>query len=84
MSIKSIENQISYEKKFQYQMLDRLRTDCEYYLGNGHRNTDALWAGDEKKQIKEMKTRWLEFSETEKPEWMSWEQILAYEKEMCK
>lgn len=23
------------EKKFRYQLLDRMRSDCDYYLGNG-------------------------------------------------
>ena len=30
-----------------------------------------------------MKTLWLGFSEAEKPEWLTWEQILNYEKQMC-
>lgn len=40
---------------FEYQMLDRLKSDCKYYLLNGNRNKKCLWAGDEKKQIEKMK-----------------------------
>jgi hypothetical protein len=30
-----------------------------------------------------MKRIWLSFSEDEKPEWLPWEKILQYEKDMC-
>ena len=82
--IQPTENRISEEKKFQYQMLGRLISDCEYYLGYGYRDPDKLWAHDEKEQIEKIKKIWLSFSELEKPEWLTWEQIIAYEKEMCK
>lgn len=81
--IKPIENPVSKEKRAQYQMLGRLKSDCDYYLGFGFRNPNRLWAGTEINQIKEMKTLWLGFSEAEKPEWLTWEQILDYEKQMC-
>lgn len=81
--IQPIENPVSNEKKAQYQMLGRLRSDCEYYLGYGYRNPIRLWAGNEKNQIEEMKALWLGFSETDKPEWLTWEHILDYEKQMC-
>lgn len=81
--IKPIANPVSKEKKDQYQMLGRLRSDCEYYLGYGCRNPNRLWAGNEKDQIEEMKALWLGFSETDKPEWLTWEHILDYEKQMC-
>lgn len=81
--IQPIGNPISKEKRAQYQMLSRLKSDCDYYLGFGYRNPGRLWAGNEKNQIEEMKALWLSFSETEKPEWMTWEQILDYEKQMC-
>lgn len=71
------------EKRFQYQMLDRLRSDCDYYLGYGNRNPKRLWADNEKDHIEEMKRIWLSFSEDEKPEWLPWEKILQYEKDMC-
>lgn len=81
--IQPIENSVSNEKKAQYQILGRLRSDCEYYLGYGCRNPNRLWAGNEKDQIEEMKALWLGFSETDKPEWLTWEHILDYEKQMC-
>lgn len=73
----------SKEKQFQYMMLGRLRSDCDYYLGYGNRNPGRLWAGTPQKQIEEMKKIWLEFADNEKPQWLTWEQILEYEKQMC-
>ena len=40
--ILSNEKQINKDKRFQYQMLDRYRCDCEYYLGYGNKNPDVL------------------------------------------
>lgn len=68
--------------KFNYMMLSRLRSDCDYYLGYGHRNEKQLWAGDEKGQIDEMKRLWNVFPEDKKPEWLSLEEILQYEQLM--
>ncbi|RAQ30043.1 hypothetical protein DPQ25_00605 [Hydrogeniiclostridium mannosilyticum] len=76
--------QMKSDKSFQYMMLDRLRTDCDYYLTYGGRYAGVLAHKDERQQIEEMKKLWLAFSEEEKPEWLTWEQILAYEKQMCK
>lgn len=69
--------------EFQYMLLGRLKSDCDYYCGYGGRNPKYLWAGTEKKQIEKIKEIWLNFLEDEKPEWLTWEQILSYEKEMC-
>ena len=63
-------------------MLDRLKTDCEYYLNNGNRNPKHLWAGNEKEQIAKMKELWNSFPDGEKPEYISMEDIENYEKQM--
>ena len=70
--------------KFNYMLLDRLRTDCDYYLGNGNRNKKCLWAGDEEKQIEKMKKLYNGFPDDNKPEWITLEEIEKYEKEMIK
>lgn len=71
------------DKQFRYMMLDRMRMDCEYYLGNGNRFAKQLWAGDEVHQMAYMKALWNSFPEDGKPEWLPYEKILEYEKEMC-
>jgi len=79
-----VEGLISEEKKFQYMMLGRLRSDCDYYLGYGNRCPGHLWGKNEEEHIKAMKDIWHSFSSSEKPEWLTWEQIERYEKEMLK
>jgi hypothetical protein len=54
--------------------------DCDYYLGYGNRCEKHLWANDVKSQIAKMKEIWNNLKE--KPEWLTMEQILEYEKKM--
>ena len=66
-----------------YALLDRMRTDCKYYLGNGRRHNKYLWCvGDEQRHIDYMKAIWNSFPQDAKPEWLTMEQILAYERLM--
>lgn len=66
--------------EYNYMLLDRLRSDCEYFLGNGNRNEKDLWAGSVDAQINEMKKIWNSLKE--KPEWLTMEDINNYEKKM--
>lgn len=66
--------------EFKYQLLDRLKSDCEYFLKAGNRNEKHLWAGNVDDQIAKMKELWNSLEE--KPEWLSMEDIENYEKEM--
>jgi hypothetical protein len=70
------------DDKFRYMMLSRLQSDCEYYLGFGNRNSNALWTKNENEQIETMKALHNSFGEDDKPEWLTWEQILDYERQM--
>ena len=67
---------------FRYQLLDRLRTDCNYYLGFGNRDSRFLWAGNAAKQIAYMIAIWNSFPQDQKPEWLSLTQIYDYEVRM--
>jgi len=76
---------LSRDKTFRYQLLDRMRADCNYYLGNGRIFGHNLWAGNVPEQIAHMKAIWESFSGEEgeeKPEWLTWEQIEDYERQM--
>ena len=73
---------LDHEESFRYQMLDRMRMDCNYYLGNGQIYGNHLWAGEVEEQISYMKGLWNSFAEDQKPQWLTWEQILQYEKDM--
>ena len=68
--------------KFRYQLLDRLRSDCEYYLGAGHRQVKHLWGRDITSHINLMRRLWFSFDVTEKPEWISLAKIQEYENRM--
>ena len=70
--------------RFKYMMLDRLRSDCVYFLGYGHRSERSLWAKDKFLHIELMKAMHNSFSDREKPEWLTYAQILEFEKQMCK
>lgn len=72
----------SHDTKFLYMMLDRMRSDCDYYLGNGRLYGNHLWAGNEEKQISCMKAIWESFPPDQKPQWLTYEEILAYERRM--
>jgi len=68
------------DNTFNYQMLSRLQSDCDYWLGNGNRCDKHLWAGNPKDQIAEM--RRIYDLLPEKPEWLTVDQIDQYEKDM--
>ena len=71
-----------WDDRFRYMLLDRMRSDCDYFLGNGQIYGNHLWAGNVPDQIGYMKALWDSFPEDGKPEWLTMEQILNYEQEM--
>lgn len=69
--------------EFEYMLLGRMRSDCEYYLGYGNRSNSRLYGNDPKQHIDRMKELWKGFPADKKPEWLTWEQLLNYERAMC-
>lgn len=65
-----------HDDAFYYQFLDRLRSDCEYYLGNGGRYHGHLWTHDEYDQIELMRAIYKRLPSP--PEWLTWEKINEY------
>lgn len=76
------EDVLQYDLKFRYMLLARMQSDCEYYLNYGNRNTNRLWAGDERRQIEYMTLLYDSFKENEKPQWLTMDEILDYKKRM--
>ena len=76
------EEVLQYDLKFCYMLLARMQSDCEYYLNYGNRNTNRLWAGDERRQIEYMALLYDSFKENEKPQWLTMDEILDYKKRM--
>ena len=74
--------QQGWDNQFWYMLLSRMRMDCDYFLGNGQLYGNHLWAGNVVDQIGYMKALRKDFPEDGKPEWLTMEQILDYEKKM--
>lgn len=70
------------DASFHYQMLSRMQSDCEYFLGNGNHYAGHLWGKNVSNHIYYMKALWNSFSQDGKPEWLTMEQICDYEKKM--
>lgn len=70
------------DEKMRYMMLDRLKEDCLYYLGNGGRNERDLWAGNVEEQIELMRELYHSFPCDKKPEWLTLQEIDQFEQEM--
>jgi len=64
-----------------YQLLSRLKSDCDYYLGEGGRAEKHLWAGDVKAQIAKMLDLYALLPK--KPKWLTPEDIDRYEQQMA-
>lgn len=71
------------EMKRRYMMLSRLKSDCDYVLGNGGKGAVRyLRNGNISDHISEMKEYWNSFEENEKPEWLSLDEIEDYDRKM--
>lgn len=75
MSTETTTQHNSEKDNFDYQLLARLRSDCEYALNTGE---NKLWAGNVQEQIDKMRELYngLEV----KPEWITPEDIDEYER----
>ena len=63
---------------YKYMLLDRLRTDCGYYLDGGNRNCKYLWGGSVRAHLGAMRALYDSFPEDDRPEWLTAEQIDDY------
>lgn len=74
MSTETTTQHNSEKDNFDYQLLARLKTDCEYYLST---RENKLWAGSPEEQITKMREIYSALEQ--KPEWISPEDIDEYE-----
>lgn len=68
------------DDKFKYMLLDRMRSDCKYYIYSN--DADCLWAETPEHQINIMKELWNYFPEDKKPLWLTINQINEFAKKM--
>nr|DAR20331.1 MAG TPA: Large polyvalent protein-associated domain 11 [Caudoviricetes sp.] len=73
---------VRHPRERDYMLLDRMRSDCNYFLGNGNGYEGHLWGGSVEVICDEMERIWNSLEE--KPEWLSLEQIEDYRREMMK
>ena len=78
--VKTFERFDDNEFDFNYRMLSRLQSDCEYFLNYGKGSVKSLYYDSIEEHISKMKEIWNILPE--KPEWLSYEEIENYEKEM--
>jgi hypothetical protein len=78
----TVEQVLSKDETYRYNLLSRMKADCEYFLGNGGGAIKYLWGTDVDEQIRYMKAIYIDFPDDKKPEWLSYEDILRYERKM--
>ena len=64
--------------KFTFDMLARLKSDCDYYLGHGHASNNALWGKTPYDHCNEMARLLLSIPEEERPLWLTKNDIRLY------
>lgn len=69
-------------REFDYMMLSRYKSDCDYFLGYGNGYEGHLYYKEVNKHCDEMKKLHDSFSDNEKPEWLTVEQIEQYRTDM--
>ena len=76
----TVKHLLERDDRFRYMLLDRMRSDVKYFLGNGNRHEPDLWAGNAKDHIIIMGA--LMRSLPEQPQWLSTEQLIDYADQM--
>lgn len=76
-----MERGLTMDKTFYYQFLDRLKSDCLYYI-NTQSSAKYLYFQDVKEHILEMKRIYTSFAPCDRPEWLTMDDILDLEKKM--
>lgn len=80
--VTGIDSLLKGNSQFRYQMLSRMKSDCDYYLGYGNRNERHLWANSVEKQLDYMQKIYDSFPDDMKPEWLTQEDINRYREKM--
>lgn len=65
--------------EFNYMLLGRLKSDIDFYLHHGGRKEKDLYYKDTNKHLKEMWKIWDSFTEEQKPEWLTYQDLKEYE-----
>ena len=64
--------------KDKLQLLGRMKSDCEYYLGEGRKQITHLWGGTVDNQIRSMQELLSSILQEYRPEWLTLEDIRRF------
>lgn len=73
---------VRHPREFDYMMLSRYKSDCDYFLGYGNGYEGHLYYKEVNKHCDEMKKLHDSFPDEDKPEWLTAEQIEQYRTDM--
>lgn len=65
--------------EFKYMLLGRLKSDVDYYLHHGGRKEKDLYYKNITIHLKEMWNLWNSFTDEQKPEWLTRQDLEEYE-----
>lgn len=65
-----------------YQLLGRMKSDCEYYLGAGMKQVSSLWGKTVDNHLGCMKELLFSIPMEDRPEWLTYPDIAAFDKQM--
>lgn len=65
---------------FNYQMLSRMKTDLDYFLGNGNRHSKHLYFEDPVQHLNEMDLLYKRLPKNGKPKWLTPKEFKDYKK----
>ena len=75
---------VRHPRERDYMMLSRLQMDCNYFLGNGNGYEGHLYYKTVEEHCDEMEKLYNSFTDDDKPEWLTMEQIKEYREKMLK
>ena len=70
------------ELEQKYQLLERMKSDCEYYLNGGQKQVKYLWSQSVDQQIQDMKDLLFSIPRENRPEWLTYYDIQNYSAKM--
>ena len=73
---------VRHPREFDYMMLSRYKSDCDYFLGYGNGYEGHLYFKEVNEHYNEMKKLYESFADEDKPEWLTAEQIEEYRVKM--
>ena len=73
---------VRHPREFDYMMLSRYKSDCDYFLGYGNGYEGHLYFKEVNEHCHERKKLYESFADEDKPKWLTAEQIEEYRMKM--